>query len=189
MKYYHVSLSGGSLNFFKWRSSVHVRPASHQVRNKARAGIASGSAAVERCAERVFWLTAHEPPNAVRPVSCSVTERSGPPVDRRPNSSTVHGRWSARVTVGRAASLVRNRTRHRHRVWLVADASKPVGRPMVCRRGAERGQAVCRLTVRCSARSQKSSNRRKHSNAIFPFPDHTVYFFSSTASCLIASTI
>jgi len=42
-------------------------------------------------------------------------------------SSIVHDRRGARATVVRAASRVRNRTRHRLRVWLVAAASKPVG--------------------------------------------------------------
>lgn len=57
-KYYQQRFSGGTFDFFfKWRSSVHNRPTSHQVRNKARAGSASGSApsaADERCAERGF---------------------------------------------------------------------------------------------------------------------------------------
>jgi len=73
---YDVLAGGYLIFFFKWRSSENDRPASHQVRNKASAGAGSGSAVAERCAEGKFWRSAHWPPNAVRPVSCSVTKRS-----------------------------------------------------------------------------------------------------------------
>jgi len=90
-----------------------------------------------------------------------------PPADRWPSSSTVHGWRGARATVGRAASRVRNRTRHRRRVWLVAAASKPVGRPPAIRWvvGAVRSRdgpfAGWRNDVRHRARNRRTDETTK----------------------------
>lgn len=84
-------------------------------------------------------------------------------------TSIVLGRRGSRVAVDRAASRVRNRTRHRRRVWLVAAASKPVHCPPVYRsfvcmvRGGDGPFAGWRNDVRHKARNQRTDESDRFS--------------------------